>query len=145
MRLTSWLRLSLSDVLLASGKGKKKKTDNLLVECRSVITNYQLRRVKPRLSDKLEFMAWDPMVQKKVLFREVKKVISVRERGYNEPPLKYDELKTDAPVAKEDIWYRLPDKHLHELQLRSGDWVGPPDHWRVTPEGADCDGREKFK
>jgi hypothetical protein len=71
MRLTQALRFTLSEVLWTSNKKKKKvKSDFILVKCFSVVTQFKRNMIRPRLADKLEFMAFDPMVQKYALFKE---------------------------------------------------------------------------
>ena len=65
------MRLSL--FLLA-----KSKAEHIVVRCRSVATGYPINKIRVRLEDKLEFMAYDPLIQKEVLFKEEKKVTIVQ-------------------------------------------------------------------
>ena len=64
-------RLSTSTVLL----GKKKvKSDTTLVVLKSVVSGYKIQGRRHRLGDKMETLAFDPLIQQEVLFREDKKV-----------------------------------------------------------------------
>jgi len=73
--LTSCLHFSLSTLSLA----KKAKADRLVVLCKSVVTGHGRMKARPRLADKLEFIDWDPSIQQAVLYKEDKKVRSIRE------------------------------------------------------------------
>ncbi len=56
----------------------KAKTNTLLVLCRSTVTSFGMQLRRPKTADKLEFMAFDPIVQQEVLFKEEKKVKTLR-------------------------------------------------------------------
>ena len=73
--LTSWLQFSVSGLTLA----KKAKADRLVVLCKSVVTGHARMKARPRLADKLEFIDWDPSIQQAVLYKEDKKVRSIRD------------------------------------------------------------------
>lgn len=75
MFLTSSLNLSLTALCLA----KKAKADRVVVLCKSVATGHGRSKARHRLSDKLEFIDWDPSIQQEVLYREEKKVRSIRD------------------------------------------------------------------
>jgi len=77
MFLTSSLNLSLSAICLA----KKAKADRIVVLCKSVATGHGRHKARQRLSDKLEFIDWDPLIQQEVLYKEDKKVRSIRDRN----------------------------------------------------------------
>jgi len=68
--------------------GKKPKADVVLVGCRSVVSGHFRHMRRARLGDKVEFLAFDPWIQKEAIYREEKKVKSVRD---------------DA-----DLWYAQP-------------------------------------
>jgi hypothetical protein len=56
---------------------------------------------RPRLGDKLEFLAFDPVVQQEVLYKEQKKIRSIQEpidTWYNKPSI----LKTPDEAIFED-------------------------------------------
>jgi ribosomal protein L33 len=72
---------------------KKPKADVVLVECRSVVSGHYRSMRRTRLGDKVEFLAFDPWIQKEVIYKEEKKLKSVRddpENWYAQP----SELKT---------------------------------------------------
>ena len=73
--LTSWLQFSVSGLTLA----KKAKADRLVVLCKSVVTGHGRMKARPRLADKLEFIDWDPSIKQPVLYKEDKKVRSIRD------------------------------------------------------------------
>ena len=71
----------------------KTKADVVLVACRSVVSGHFRHMRRARLGDKVEFLAFDPWIQKEVIYREDKKIKSVRddpENWYAQP----SELKT---------------------------------------------------
>jgi len=76
MFLTSALNFSITTLCLA----KKGKADRIVVLCKSVATGHGRMKGKQRLADKLEFMDWDPTIQQEVLYKEDKKVRSIREK-----------------------------------------------------------------
>ena len=63
----------LSTTLMTCAK-KTVRGDITLVSLQSTVSNYTMQGRRQRLGDKLETLAFDPMVQKKVLFREIKKI-----------------------------------------------------------------------
>ena len=72
---------------------KKPKADVVLVGCKSVVSGHFRHMRRARLGDKVEFLAFDPWIQKEVIYREDKKIKSVRddpENWYAQP----SELKT---------------------------------------------------
>ena len=76
MFLTPGLQFSLSTISLA----KKAKADRLVVLCKSVASGHGRQKARQRLGEKLEFLDWDPLIQREVLYREEKKVRSIREK-----------------------------------------------------------------
>ncbi len=77
MRLTAFARLAFTATLDAA-RGTHSKTDFVLVRCHSVVTGYQVNKIRPRLGDKAEFVSWDPLIQQEVLYKEEKKIKSVK-------------------------------------------------------------------
>lgn len=75
MFLTTALNFSVTTISLA----KKAKADRIVVLCKSVATGHGRPKARSRLSDKLEFIDWDPLIQKEVLYKEEKKVRSIRD------------------------------------------------------------------
>ena len=73
--LTSCLQFSVSAFSLA----KKAKADRLVVLCKSVVTGHGRMKARPRLADKLEFIDWDPSIKQPVLYKEERKVRSIRD------------------------------------------------------------------
>ena len=53
---------------------KKQKSDATYVRLKSVVSGYTIPARRHRLGDKMETLAFDPIVQQEVLFREDKKV-----------------------------------------------------------------------
>ena len=74
--LTTCLQFSVSALTLA----KKTKADRLVVLCKSVVTGHGRMKARPRLADKLEFIDWDPSIKQPVLYKEEKKVRSIRDQ-----------------------------------------------------------------
>jgi hypothetical protein len=58
---------------------KKAKADRIVVLCKSVATGHGRHKARQRLADKLEFIDWDPTINTEVLYREEKKVKSIRD------------------------------------------------------------------
>ena len=58
---------------------KKAKADRVIVLCKSVASGHGRQKARARLGDKLEFMDWDPMINREVLYREDKKIRSLRD------------------------------------------------------------------
>nr|ACO15106.1 Mitochondrial 39S ribosomal protein L33 [Caligus clemensi] len=79
VNLTAHLRFSLSLSRLSSNS-KKAEAKTILAECRSTLSGHKELRMRPRLSEeKIEFISWDPWVQRLALYKEHKKVKSVRD------------------------------------------------------------------
>ena len=62
---------------------KKRKADVVLVDCRSIVSGHFRSMRRARLGDKVEFLAFDPWIQKEVIYREEKKIKSVRDDPEN--------------------------------------------------------------
>ena len=92
--LTPSLHFSLSALSLA----KKAKADRLVVLCKSVATGHGRMKARPRLGDKLEFIEWDPLINQEVLYREERKVRSIRDQNIQ----KIARLKNSNVI--EDKW-----------------------------------------
>jgi len=75
--LTSCLNISISTICLA----KKSKADRLVVLCSSVASGHTRMKARTRLGEKLEFIDWDPLLNQEVLYREDKKVKSIRDQN----------------------------------------------------------------
>ena len=75
--LSSALQFSLSTLSLA----KKTKADRLVVLCKSVASGHGRPKARPRLGEKLEFIDWDPLIQRAVLYKEDKKIRSIRDKN----------------------------------------------------------------
>ncbi|XP_020283437.1 39S ribosomal protein L33, mitochondrial [Pseudomyrmex gracilis] len=56
---------------------KKAKSKDILVMAESIVSGHRVLRIRERLADKLEFIAFDPFVQKDALYRESKKIRSL--------------------------------------------------------------------
>ncbi|XP_076359914.1 mitochondrial ribosomal protein L33 [Tachypleus tridentatus] len=55
----------------------KAKSKFIMVLMRSIVSGHHIVTTRPRLADKLEFIKYDPYIQKKSLYREVKKIRSM--------------------------------------------------------------------
>jgi len=70
-------------------KTKKSKADVVLVAAKSIASNHQISVRKGRQSpDKVEFLAFDPEIQREVIYKEHHKIKSIREDfpgWYTEP------------------------------------------------------------
>jgi len=91
--------LSVSACLL--DKAKKPKAEVILVACKSIASDHQRSVRRSRLTtDKVEFLAFDPEIQREVIYKEHHKIKSIREEfehWYTKP----SELKLpDAFVKK---------------------------------------------
>ena len=51
----------------------------LVVLCSSVATGHARMKARQRLGEKLEFIDYDPLIQREVLYKEDKKVRSIRD------------------------------------------------------------------
>jgi len=60
---------------------KKTKADRIVVLCKSAAgTGFGRHKGRQRLGEKLEFLDWDPTINQVVLFKEEKKVRSIRDK-----------------------------------------------------------------
>ena len=75
--LSPAFQFSLSTLSLA----KKTKADRLVVLCKSVASGHGRVKARQRLGEKLEFIDWDPLIERAVLYREDKKVRSIRDKN----------------------------------------------------------------
>ena len=75
--LSSALQFSISTLTLA----KKAKADRLVVLCKSVASGHGRAKARQRLGEKLEFIDWDPLIERQVLYKEDKKVRSIRDKN----------------------------------------------------------------
>lgn len=91
---------SLSTTLPTPAKKKKSKAEVILVMCESLVSGNKRMMRKARLGDKLQFLAFDPSVQREVIYRETEKIKSIREdpdEWYSKP----SELKLPASSSEE--------------------------------------------
>ena len=58
---------------------KKPKAELVLVACKSIASDHQISVRKSRLGDKVEFLAFDPEIQREVIYKEMHKIKSIRE------------------------------------------------------------------
>jgi len=56
----------------------KAKADRIVVLCKSIASGHGRMQIRPRLGEKVEFVDFDPWIQRVVLYKEDKKVRSVR-------------------------------------------------------------------
>jgi len=81
MFVSRCLHFCVSGSLLA-----KSKADRIVVLCKSVATGHGRMKIRQRLGDKLEFVDLDPMIQRPVLYKEERKVRSVRDHQLSAIP-----------------------------------------------------------
>jgi len=77
---------SLNFALSFAACAKKAKADRIVVSCRSVVSGHMRMKARGRLADKLEFIDIDPIVRREVLYKEDKKVRSIREHQIKNIP-----------------------------------------------------------
>ena len=76
MFFTSSLSFGLTCMLAA----KKAKADRIVVLCKSLAgTGHGRMKARHRLADKIEYVDYDPIVAQEVLYREERKVRSIRD------------------------------------------------------------------
>jgi len=75
MFLTTALNFSVTTISLA----KKAKADRIVVLCKSVATGHGRPKARSRLSDKLEFIDWDPLYSEGSIVQRREKVRSIRD------------------------------------------------------------------
>ncbi|XP_014259175.2 39S ribosomal protein L33, mitochondrial [Cimex lectularius] len=63
----------LTNVLL-----KKAKSKFIMVSMKSMVSGHRFNKIRERLSDKLELIRFDPFVQEEVVYKEDKKVKSMK-------------------------------------------------------------------
>jgi len=76
MFLTNTLNFSLTAISFI----KKAKADRVVVLCKSVASGHGRMKARQRLAEKLEFIDYDPTLQLEVLYKEDKKVRSIRDK-----------------------------------------------------------------
>jgi len=72
--------------LTAACSAKKAKADRVVVLCRSLVSQHFRLKARSRLSDKLEFIDIDPVVKREVVYREEKKIRSIRDHQIEKIP-----------------------------------------------------------
>ena len=72
--------------LSATSCAKKAKADRVIVLCRSLVSDHHRLKARPRLSEKLEFIDIDPIVNQEVVYREEKKIRSIRDHQIKKIP-----------------------------------------------------------
>jgi len=75
MFITKVLNFSVTAVQCA----KKSKADRIVVLCKSIVSGHGRLKARSRLGEKLEFLDLDPILGRAVLYREEKKIRSIRD------------------------------------------------------------------
>ncbi|KAJ8719361.1 hypothetical protein PYW08_011536 [Mythimna loreyi] len=57
---------------------KKAKSKMIMVLMESVVSGHQITRIRERLADKLEFIYFDPYIQQDSVYKERKKIRSIK-------------------------------------------------------------------
>ncbi|KAF9420105.1 hypothetical protein HW555_003518 [Spodoptera exigua] len=57
---------------------KKAKSKLIMVLMESVVSGHQTTMIRERLADKLEFIRFDPYIQQESLYKERKKIRSIK-------------------------------------------------------------------
>jgi len=76
----------LNFALSVSLNAKKAKADRIVVACKSVVSGHMRMKARQRLGEKLEFIDIDPIIRRESLYREDKKVRSIREHQIKKIP-----------------------------------------------------------
>ncbi|XP_039756945.1 39S ribosomal protein L33, mitochondrial [Pararge aegeria] len=63
----------LTNILL-----KKAKSKNIMVMMESIVTGHKFNTVRERLADKLELIRFDPFIQRESIYKEKKKIRSIK-------------------------------------------------------------------
>ncbi|XP_072948689.1 large ribosomal subunit protein bL33m [Epargyreus clarus] len=63
----------LTNILL-----KKAKSKNIMVLMESVVSGHQFNTIRERLAEKLEVIRFDPYIQEKCIYKERKKIRSIK-------------------------------------------------------------------
>jgi len=119
MRLTSVFGFVQTAASFAK-TGSHAKGQYVLVQCHSVATGYQVNKIRARLEDKAEFVTWDPLVQREVLYREHKKLKTVKPPRNDRTKSRYawysmlDRLPTDPLKKPERIYQYLPRNYYYD-------------------------------
>ncbi|XP_041981505.1 39S ribosomal protein L33, mitochondrial [Aricia agestis] len=65
----------LTNVLL-----KKAKSKSIMVMMESVVSGHRINLIRERLADKLEVIRFDPFIQQESLYKEKKKIRSMKSK-----------------------------------------------------------------
>jgi len=82
MFITKVLNFSVT----AAQCAKKGKADRIVVLCRSIVSGHGRLKARSRLGEKLEFLELDPIVGQAVLYKEEKKIRSIRDHQIAQIP-----------------------------------------------------------
>lgn len=121
MRLSPILRLALSPALSVTKRMDRARTDEILVKCTSVVSGYVVDRIRPKIEPQLEFMSWDPLVQREVLYRETGKVLTVRQPKQRNERIENYPCFFKYPVARETVHTPL----FYPNQVERKRWTKP--------------------
>lgn len=56
----------------------KVKSKNVLVMCESIASGHRINLLRERTADKMEFIRYDPLINQDSLYKEIKKIKSVK-------------------------------------------------------------------
>ncbi|XP_034238110.1 39S ribosomal protein L33, mitochondrial [Thrips palmi] len=65
-------------MLLTTLLRAKVKTKHVMVMCESVATGHRINLLRERTADKMEFIRYDPLINQDSLYKEIKKIKSVK-------------------------------------------------------------------
>ncbi|XP_045774187.1 39S ribosomal protein L33, mitochondrial [Maniola jurtina] len=57
---------------------KKAKSKNIMVMMESIVSGHRFNTVRERLADKLELIRFDPFIQRESIYKEKKKIRSIK-------------------------------------------------------------------
>ncbi|XP_034832727.1 large ribosomal subunit protein bL33m [Maniola hyperantus] len=63
----------LTNILL-----KKAKSKNIMVMMESIVSGHRFNKIRERLADKLELICFDPFIQRDSIYKEKKKIRSIK-------------------------------------------------------------------
>ncbi|KAJ8921402.1 hypothetical protein NQ315_003018 [Exocentrus adspersus] len=57
---------------------KRVKSKQIMVQLESMVSGHKCNQIRDRLGDKLEVIRFDPLIQKESVYKEVKKIRSMK-------------------------------------------------------------------
>ena len=102
----------------------------------AICATVQVNKIRARLEDKAEFVSWDPLVQREVLYREHKKLKTVKPSRQDHTKSRFawhsmlERLPTDPLKKPERRYHYLPRNYYYDydtLKVKE-----PPKDWAAA-------------